>query len=104
MLIYRLTLMMADGTRFISDYEDGSSARSRMLTFFKKNDEAARTWKEGAVEVIVNLDKVISASVRSMDVPTQNTTKGQFINGYPYKIPQNFAQTVHIGTIHMEKS
>ena len=104
MLIYRLTLMMADGTRFISDYEDGSSARSKMLSFFKKNDETAKTWKEGTVEVIVSLDKVVSATVRSMEVPVQNTTKVQFINGYPFKAPQSYVRTVHIGTIHMEKS
>jgi len=104
MIIYRLSVMMSDGTRFISDYEQAASAKERMMTFFKKEaEETARLWKEGSVEIIVNLDKVISASVHRMDIPVE-TEKPYRTGNSRAPVQQRFNPTIHIGTIFIDRS
>ena len=104
MMVYRLSVMMSDGTRFISDYEQVTSAKERMMTFFQRDGgETARLWKEDSVEIIVNLDKVISASVHSMDIPVE-TEKPYRIGNSRAPVQQRFNPTIHIGTIFIDRS
>jgi len=75
--LYRLTVRMNDGTRYISDYTELRRANLQRRLFFPGNDKIIMDWEEGPVIVTLRLEQITGVSIEEINNSSQQKTLDQ---------------------------